>query len=363
MFPSSDRFSRSIQRSHDVATTCTVVDANDTPVASLDVIGGNVSLDATQATRRQCTLDLQDPTGEIVPDLPTDFLQPYSGYYLQIARGISWRDGTSEMFPLGTFASFNPDIKDNGNSLAIKVNGFDRSKIISATRWTDPYPITDGTPLGDAVRNAIDNRMPGLRYNLEPTNYIVPATTLGLSTQNDPWADIVGIASAGGMDLFFDANDIVTMRTIPDYTLGSIVRYFEEGPNCTVTEFDRVNSADEMYTGVIVYSEGSGVTVPIRVAVWDPTTDLRIPYFFPTALITTEAQALQTGQSLLRRVGRSKFSVGLSIIPDPRHELGDIINIKRTRMKLNDAFVVNTATIPLDSNSTMHLGTAPRRTG
>lgn len=331
-------------------------------MAEVSVVGGSVSLDATQATRRQCKLTIQDPTGELIPDLRTDFLQPYSGYYLQLSRGISWHDGTSELFPLGTFASFNPEIKDDGKSIEITVNGFDRSKIISATRWTDPYAITDGTPLDQAVHDAIDNRMPGLRYNLEPTNYVVPVTTLGLSTTNDPWADIVGIASAGGMDLFFDANDIVTMRTIPDYTLGSVVRAFEEGPNCTVTEFDRVNSADEMYTGVIVYSEGSGVTTPIRVAVWDPATSLRIPYFFPTALIQTEDQALQTGQSLLRRVGLSKLSVGLAIVPDPRHELGDIINIKRGVMKLNDAFIVNTATIPLDSNSTMHLGTAPRRT-
>lgn len=363
MFVSSLRFAQSVVRSHDVVTQCDIVDkTGQLVVADLNVIGGNVSVDANRKVRRQCSLTIEDPNGDVVPDEFKDLLRPYSGYSLRIARGIGWRDGTREMFPLGTFSPYNPRITDKGDSLSIAIEGYDKSKIISRTRWTQPYAIPSGANTGVAIRNLLETRMPGLRYNFEPTKATVPGSTLGTAADNDPWDDAVNIANADGMELFFDARDVVTMRKIPDPTIGTPVSVFEDNASCTVTQFRQEIDASKMYTGVIVYSEGSEVNKPIRVEVWREDTDLRIPYFFPTALIQTEAQAIATGRSLLNRVGRAERSVELTAVPDPRREEGDIVRVKRERSKLDDVFVVSAVNMPLDSTSEMSLTTESRRT-
>ena len=362
MLASSERFAKSILASHDVATRCDVLDKTGRIVIKqLDVIGGSVSVDATRKTRRQCSITLQDPTGSLVPDEVDDLLQPYSGYHFQLWRGISWRDGTEELFPLGTFAPYNPKITDTGDSLEISVDGYDRSKLISRIRFYDPFVIPANMNTADAIRSIINSRQPGLKYNFQPSNHTVPGTILGVNADHDTWNDAVEIANSDGMDLYFDARDVVTLKPIPDPDTQQIVRTFDDGVDSTVLSFRRENDASKMYTGVIVYSEGSEIVAPIRVAVWRADTDLRIPYFFPTGLIKSIEQAHQTGESLLRRIGKAEFSAEISIVPDPRIEDGDVVRITRGLSKLDDPFVISSFNIPLDATSEMTLHTERRR--
>jgi hypothetical protein len=363
LFASSDRFDAAIRSSHDVVTRCDVLDKTGRIVVrQLDIVSGSVSVDATRKTRRQCSLTLQDPTGELVPDSASDLLQPYSGYHLQLWRGIRWRDGTEELFPLGTFATTTPNNHDSGDSLEIQVDGYDRSKLLTRVRWTQPYTVPSGAKTIDAVKAIIESRMPGMRYNIEPSNATVPGSTLGTTADNDPWDDAQKFATADGMELFFDARDIVTMRRIPDPDTEQVMRTFTDGEDSVVLSFRRENDASKMYTGVIVYSEGSEINAPIRVEVWRQDTNLRIPYFFPTGLIQNAAQARQTGESILRRVGQAEFSVELSVIPDPRIEDGDIVRVTRERSRLDDPFVISAFTMPLDATSEMTI-TMERRRG
>jgi hypothetical protein len=362
MFASSERFAASIVSSHDVYTRCDVLDkTGQLIVATLDVVGGSVSVDTSRKTRRQTSITLQDPTGNLVPDEVTDLLQTYSGYQLQLWRGISWRDGTHEEFPLGTFDPSNPKINDTGDSLEISLDAYDHSKYISRVRWITPYVVPSGGNVATVIRDALETRMPGLQYNFQPTNSTVPGATLGTSADNDPWDDLTKIAASDGMELFFDARGVVVLRDIPDPENDLIVRTFDDGEDSVVTSFRRENDASKMYTGVIVYSEGSEITEPIRVEVWRQDTDLRIPYFFPTGLIQTVEQATKTGESLLRTVGRAEFAVEMTAIPDPRLEDGDVVRITRDRARLDDAFVVSGITMPLDADSEMTIATEKRR--
>ncbi len=364
MQSSSARFDRDVVGSHDVALRCDVLDPVGKQIAAtLNVTSGSVSIDASRKTRRECSITLQDPTGELVPDVASAMLQPYSGYMLRVYRGVHWRyDGTDELLPLGTFAPYNPQITDTDADLSIQLSGFDRSKIISRLRWTEPYYIASGTNTATAIKNILDNRMPGLKYNFVPTQASVPAMILGVSAdQADPWDDATKIATADGLELFFDENDVVVLRKIPDPDIDPIVKTFEEGPNCTITGLKRNNNAEQMYTGVVVYTEGSEVVTPFRVSVWRDDTPLRIPYFMQTSIIKTEAQALLAAASLLRRVGKAEFAVNLDSITDPRVQVGDVVRIKRERIKLDHPFVVSSLTIPLDSESTMAVTTEQRR--
>lgn len=364
MYVSSSRFDTSVRLSHDVLAICDVMDeSGSNAIMSLDIIAGNTSLDSTQKTRSQCNLTLQDPTGQLVPNEATDILQPYSGYTLRLQRGIAWRDGTSEAFPLGIFWPYNPRVNDTGDQLQIQIDGYDTSKIISRLRWTQPFALAAGTNTGQAIQQVIENRMPGLRYNIEPTDNTIPATTLGADpNNNDPWADVSSLASSDGLEVFFDAANVVTVRRIPDPDANPVVATYEDGVNATVTEFDRQNNGDVIYTGVIVTSEGSGVPTPITSEQWRSDTDLRIPYFYTTSFIKTQAQADATCAALMTQVTRAEYGVEVTALPDPRQQLGDIVRLRRDRSKIDDVFSIVQMTMPLDESTLMKFQTSQRRT-
>lgn len=363
MFISSDRFAESVKNSHDVITKCEIIDPSGTNVVGeLDVIAGSVSVDSTRKTRRSCSLSMQDPTGDLVPNAINDILQPYSGYSLRVWRGISWRDGKSELFPLGTFWPYNPRVNDLDNSLQINVDGYDRSKIISRMRWTAPYTIPAGTNTNAAIRTLLDNRMPGLRYNIEPSEHTTPTMVFGTDVSgNDPWADAESIASSDGKELFFDARDIVTIRKVPDPDQDPVVATFEEGENCTMTAISRENNGEVVYTGVVVIAEGSGLEEPIRYELWRTDTTLRIPYFYYSPSITTVEQAQVAAQAMLQRVARAQYGVQVQAVPDPRLEVGDVVRIRRARSKIDDVFTIISLTMPLDAESEMRFTTSQRR--
>jgi hypothetical protein len=362
VFAVSDRFEQSVTRSHDVAVLCEIVDeTGQSVVDTLDVISGTVTADATQKTRRQCTVVFQDSTGNLVPDDVHDLLQPYSGYYIRLWRGIAWRDGTSEIVPLGTFAPYAPRITDTDNSLEISIAGYDRSKIISRSSWVLVFTIDSGTNMATAIRNLINDRMPGLNLNFEPTAWTVPLTTFGATVPNDPWDDASSLAEAHAMELFFDARDNLILQTIPDPTVNQVVYEFEEGENCVVTSLVRSSDASKQYTGVIIIGEGSAVTPLIRTELWRTDTDLRIPYTYNSSYIQTMDQANIAASAILRKLSSAQTSVDVRCVPDPRLELGDVVRIKRARSRLDDVFVITGMSVPLDAGSEMSITVAQRR--
>jgi hypothetical protein len=362
MFTSSKRFQQAIWYGYELETLCQVVDAANTYVVrELNVTGGSVSVNTTSATRRSCNLKMIDPTGELVPHEWDDILQPYAGYYLKLFRGVRYRNDETEMFPLGTFAPFAPKIMDDGEKIEISITGYDRSKIIARNRWTKPYHIYNGTNVGTAIKSALNSRMPGLQYNIQPTTKTVAKTTFGTTADNDPWKDMQNLASSVGMEVFFDARDIVIVRDVPDPDFNSPVHTYDDGNLCTVTEFDQDIDSDKMYTGVIVTSESSAIQPPIRAEVWLDDAAVQIPYFFPTGLVTTYEQAVATGLTILSQVARSEQSVTVHAVPDPRHEDGDIVRVKRLKSKLDSTYLVEGISMPLDESAEMTLTMQDRR--
>lgn len=363
MHGSSSLFARAITRSHNAVSTVDVCDGSGQNVlAKLSIVSGSVQTDATQNTRGSCHLTFQDPDGVLVPNVATDLLQPYSGYTLKLRRGIEFPDGTVEDFPLGVFWPYNPQVTDTGDGLQITCDGYDTSKIISRSRWTQPYGIAKDTNSGTAIKNLLDTRLSGLRYNITPSTTTVPATTFGADTaQNDPWNDAQALAASDGMEVFFDANNVVVLRPIPNPDTAHVSNTYTDGASSTVIEFNRTNNGDVIYTGVVVTSEGSGVTTPIRSERWLANTNLKIPYFYATSLITTQAQADSVAAALMQQVTRGQYGVVVKAIPDPRMQVGDVIQVTRGKSKINDVFTIVQLTMPLDPETPMQITTSQRR--
>jgi hypothetical protein len=51
----------------------------------------------------------------------------------------------------------------------------------------------------------------------------------------------------------------------------------------------------------------------------------------------------------------------MSVIPDPRMEVGDVVRVVRERSRLDDAFVISSISMPLDADTTASITTERRR--
>ena len=95
---------------------------------------------------------------------------------------------------------------------------------------------------------------------------------------------------------------------------------------------------------------------------WRADTDLRIPYFYTTSMITTQAQADAVALALMTRVTRAEYGVEVKAVPDPRQQLGDVVRIIRPKSKIDDVFSIVQLSMPLDESTPMTFQTSQRRT-
>jgi hypothetical protein len=335
---------------------------------NLRIIGGNVTVDKTNDVRRRCTVTLEDPTGALIPTSPSSLLTPY-GNELRLWRGVTYVDGTSEMVPLGVFRMATVRVRDSGADVTIEVTGYDRARAVQRAKFTDTYSVAAGTDLATAIQALITSRVSGLTFSFANTT----ATTPGVTYQagDDPWKAARELATAGGYELFFDADGICVLRPEPDTSTAATVWDFTEGSTNTATSLDRAFTDENVYSDVIATGEGTGVVPPVRGQARDTTTTSPtyylgsfgdVPYFFSSPLMVSAAIATVTAAALLNRLVGFTDQVGFTAVPNPALDVSDVVTVTRQRLGLSAApYVVDRLTIPLDAKETMSITSRLRR--
>jgi len=226
---------------------------------------------------------------------------------LRLYRGVEFTDGSQEYVPLGVFVITDVKISDTNDGVSVTVSGEDKSLIVSRNKWTSTYQMVSGT-LEASLLALLQNRYPDIETNFPTTNVTVNQVILGADSNVDPWKDAVHIAELVGYDLYFDVNGVCVMKQFPTLDASTVVATYEEGNGTTITSLDRTISTKETYNGVIYTVEGSTVSTPIRVEVWDEDTSSptyrygvfgSVPTFINTNLIGTSAEAIKAATLLL----------------------------------------------------------------
>jgi hypothetical protein len=339
--------------------------------ASLDVVGGSVSVDRRRATRRTVTCELVDTLGTLVPRSAADLLVP-TGTQLRLWRGIVLPTGEVEEVPIGVFRVTEPAFDLDGGGLKVSLTGADESDTVRQARLTTGWTVTAGQAVGAALRALLADRHPTLPVRDEsPATVTIGATTiLPAGADSDPWTSACDIAAQYGLELFIDAAGVAVIRPLPAGT-APVVSY-ARGSEAVITRLSRKLTTESTYSGVVVASETSDAEsggVPIQVELWDsnpasPTYALgpfgRRPYFITSKMITTVAQATSTAAAHLPQVTGILDSVEWEQICNPALDAGDLIALVDDELGVDGLLTVESLSIPLTAAGLMQAVTRSR---
>jgi hypothetical protein len=350
-------FQASIIASHRLATSC-VITTPDGSESTMPIIDGSVTLDQTAAVRGRLDLAIADDgTLGIIPDTAADLLAPY-GNEIQVSRGIQYPDGTTELVSLGVFRIETADVEDHAGSLQVLLTGLDRAARFVDARFEEPYNVTAGTNYATAIENVLQAAWPDV-----PTTFTATAlTTPALIAQegDDRWQFVQDMAKAISMRLYFDGDG--TLILAPD-TLGDPVMDITEGENGVLVTASRRWTREGTFNRVIATGENTGEAAPARGIATDenslsPTYYYgpfgKVPRFYVSPFITTDAQAESAALSLLNKELGTTEQVQFGSLVLPHLEPGDVVRVTRARAGIvEEDHILDSVTIPLSATGSM----------
>lgn len=354
MWPVTDAFKEAIRQSHNIATRVEIF-IEGSLVGLLYANGGSVSVDSRRNFRRTLSLSVVDPDRTLTPGqgATTGLLTPY-GTELAVYRGITYEDGSTELVPLGFFVVTQVEVQEDADGEALSVQAVDRSIRISRNKFLDPYQIAANTSLESALDQLLRNRWVDVDTDFPVTGVSLPKVVIDAQSGNDPWAAAVSIAEAFGYDLAFSPDGVARLQIIPDPTADDPDEVYQDGSEAVLITMTRTFDNSRSYNGVVVSSQGTATSVPVRAIAWDENPNSvtyrygafgQVPYFYESSLITTAEQAGQTALALLRKATGVAEAIAWSQIVNPAHDVLDVVRIQRSS---NIGTAGGSPTTPLD---------------
>lgn len=177
----------------------------------LPIVGGTLSLDSSDPTRRHLTLDIAG-VGQLVPDAPADPLAPF-GQYLKLWSTIDRTNGgffgwlKHGEFPIQTISSEWPSMQQT-------VDCVDYSAVVGDYLHTQKKAYNHRS-VYDAVRQITEAALPDKAFTIHThdgvrSTQVEPHTIADAGS--DRWEVAVGIAQARGFETFFDWNGDLVIR-------------------------------------------------------------------------------------------------------------------------------------------------------
>lgn len=344
---------------------------NVTVVAEdLELAAWSVTVDGTRAIRRTMSATLADPDSDYVPLSASSNIAPY-GIELKIETRLKSASGLyTPWASLGVFVLDKPATDDVG-WLRATISGNDRAAKVAEARLVSLYTIAAGTNVATAIRDLLNSRISGLTYSFVSTTATTPLVVL--NEGDDPWQRAQELASAAGLELYFDAYGVCTLRVPPDPTSSSavIAATFEDGPDSFLMTVGVELDTEQSYSHAVFIGEGPDGTAPIRADAYDdeptsPTYYLGAfgdkPVFLHTPLVSPDpalaaSQAAQAAQALLNRKKGGFKKVTFSAIPIATLEASDLVQVTRTESGVNQLLVLDSFSFTSDLGAMMPAST------
>lgn len=373
MIPSTGQFQQIIRESHKIVTKAVIMSGNN-PLFTLAIVDGNVKVDYTNKHRRTANVKLSDPTGTLVPNQLTDLLHPLSGNEIWLYRGAYVPTlGVDEYIQLGAFKIKDTEILDSGENLAISVKLYDRSLAVSRARFLEPYVVATGQPMGQVIKNVLDERYPPVQYAVDflTVRPWITAPEGVIDRAADTWEILSKWARDAGLDLAFDYRGKCDLRLMPagnprpdDVKWKAI-----EGDQSPALSFRKDITADNTYNHVICLSQPTNGNTPVTgqakitdsehpLSIYGPMGD--IPFFYSSNMFTSATQCEVVAQSLLYQHAGHTEHVHFNSLVNPCLEANDIIQVKRAKSKIDSYYSLDSVTIPLTALRAMECDTRER---
>lgn len=356
MYPVTDAFRKAVISCDQRAVVRVTVELDGSELGVLPFTSGSVDCDGTRDGALRALSLTVSPDPDAFDWLAT------AGAEIVVHRGLVLHDGTEELVPLGVFV-LDADLEEAEDG-AITVSAADRSRRISRARWTDPYSVPAGTPVGDTVADLLRACWPDcpIGTSVATADKLTGAKLAYLDgAESDPWKDARALAASAGLDLYFDGDGLAQVRDTPDPESDPVCLTYQAGDEGVVLGQTRKAMLTQQYNGVVVTAEGSGVTVPRRGEAWDEDPNSptysdgpmgRVPMFYSSPLLTTQDDVDSAAETLLARVKRPIEQTAFTLLPNPAHEAFDVVEFVDSGGTAR-RYMFDVVAIPLDSSGAL----------
>lgn len=357
MRPVSDAFLRTLVGSHRMFVRVRVLTTFQSGIAptgtEILVVDGDVRADASSDVRT--SVELRTSGDGSWPHQTTDLLAPY-GNELFVERGINYGNGIVETVSLGYFRIDQTD-QDEGPNGPIHLSASDRMAGIIDARLPFPVQFAAGTTVEDVFNTLVLDVYPDatIEYDFTASGSTLLTTQIA---EEDRYGFLRDVARSRGKIMFWDYRGILRVETPPDAS--TPVYTINAGAFGTMVSLSRSLSRRSVYNGVV--ARGDTVTddaQPIALVVdnnprsptyWNGRFG-KVPRYFYSSFITTDAQATSAATSILQQAIGLPYSIALDGVPNPALEPYDPIRI--VMPDRTDVHVIDSITIPLVSSRVM----------
>lgn len=352
--PSTAAFKAAVVNAHTIRSRAVLMRGGvEDSSTTFMLTSGNVTEDTTNAVRGKCNITLIDPAGTLTPKYSYDALFP--GYNeIKLYRGIYLPSGTLEEKSLGIFGFEDVNADDSGDSYSLQINGFDRSQRVSDSKFTTDTTFSGA--IGPIIQSIVSARIPNATFNFTPTNYTVNQVIY--KRGDDPWKACRDLATAAGMDIYFDRSGACTMVPFP--TLNDSVDWvFEEGEEAVLLTVGKTLNRSE-FNHWYEIAEGSNIAVPFYGEARDDA-DIAAsgdrPYFHVSSLYTTQPQAQAAAQAMKAANSGATEKLQLMIVPNPAILTNDLCQVVNSRTRTDSRYIISKLITPLLATQGQNIAT------
>ena len=352
MRPVSDRFLAALRGSHSAPVQALVVAPGQTGTdpdgTEILVLGGDVELDAKADVRS--TLELfTDGTGAF-PDAADDLFAPF-GNEIFVRRGVGFGGGSVEWVSLGYFRIQSSE-QDDAPDGPIRIGGQDRMSGIIEARLLEPRQFPAVDTYGDVLADLVEEVFPAATIVWDDTTDADPLGRAVIA-EEDRFEFLNDLITSLGKIWYWDHRGILVVKDAPDPE--DVVWEVNAGADGVLVDLSRDLSREGVYNAVVASGEALDTTAPPRGVAVDDNPDSptywdgafgKVPRFYSSPFITSEAQALTSAAAILRRNLGLPYNVRFGQVPNPALEPHDpvavnsrgALRLERPRTFLTDAF-------------------------
>ncbi|KAF0649212.1 MULTISPECIES: DUF5047 domain-containing protein [Streptomyces] len=326
MYAASARFFTTLTESYTPITEVTLF-RTDGRVETLDIIGGSVPVDRSQACRRTCTVTVPDPA--LIPRTAADKLSVY-GAQLRIARGVQ-AGAYRELVPVGVFRL--DGIEGDVDTGPVSLTGQSLECIIADDRFVTPYRAT-GTAIG-AITALIVRSIPDAVVVSRVADAAIGPRTWDIEA--NPWEAVRELGAVVGAEVYCDAAGQFVIAALPDLLTTPPAWTVAAGERGVYVSAKRGMASRGVHNGVLARGESAETgTAPVAKLVVDSDPGSptrwggpfgRRPAFISSSALTTEAACEAAASLRLKQLMAPNATANLRSLANPALEAGDIIRV------------------------------------
>ncbi|MFI5561501.1 DUF5047 domain-containing protein [Amycolatopsis japonica] len=362
MRPVTDSFLATVRGAHKMvarARICAPGQVGVNPVGTeIPIISGDVVMDSTA----DITSTLSLTTHYDWPYDATDLGTPY-GQEIFVERGVTYGNGTTEYVGLGYFRI--EKVEQTRTDGQIRITASDRMASLIDARLTQPVQFGAGASVQSVIDYLVSDG--GLSGVPVVYDYSAGADLLGTShiADRERVKFMQDVLNSRAKIMYFDYAGRLQVKSRPDPTKAAVFT-INHGRNGVLVDAKRALSRDGVYNAVVATGEPVGEQTPVMGAAFDlvstsPTyyygTFGKVPRFFSSSFLETNAQCVAAAQSMLLTVTGLPYNVSLGLVPNPALEASDVVTVTYNDHLNPETHIIDRLTIPLDAEGVMSIET------